>query len=189
MNSNEEQRDFVRIEVGGDVFFRIADPAQAAELENKIIQRDRGTSGLASEWEGYSSFELKVLRTMDTLEAKLDAVLDLLEEGENIANEEPLRKGSIVNLSASGLVFTTKKRFGLAENRIVELKVNPSGYLGPPVLTLAQVVYICPTEAENRVEVAVTYKTIGSYDRERLVGYTFRQMRREIQTKNKENPS
>ncbi len=186
MNEQQEQREFVRVDVGGDVFFRLIESARIAVLESKILQRDRGAESIASEWEGYSTFELRVLQRMDSIEAKLDAVLDQLAEGNDSASGDPLRKGTILNISASGLVFATRKEYGLGEGQVIELKVNPSGYLGPPVTTLAEVVYLKPIESESKVEVAVTYKTIGSYDREQLVGYTFRQMRRVIQSKNQE---
>ncbi len=185
MNSRHEQRKFVRIDVGGDVFFRLVDPDRAAELETKIVQRDRGADGVASEWEGYSSFELKVLRTMANLEAKLDAVLDLLEEENEAMGGEPLRKGLLLNLSASGVVFIAKNKANLTQDRMMELKISPAGYLGPPALTLAQVVHVSPAQSQNRMEVAASFKKIGGYDQERLVGYTFRQMRRAIQSKNK----
>ena len=189
MNESREQREFVRVDVGGDVFFRLIKPERIPVLENKILQGDRGAGSIASEWEGYSAFELRVLRRMDAVEAKLDAVLDLLAEKSELASGEPLRKGALVNISASGLVFTTRPEHGLDPGKIIEMKVNPLGYLGPPVTTLAQVVYQNQVEGEGLAEVAVTYKTIGGYDREQLVGYTFRQMRRVIQSKNQEQGS
>ena len=189
MESRKEQREFVRIETGGEVFFRAIDSVQAEELEAKIVQRDRGADGMAPEWEGYSSFELKVLRTMATIEAKLDAVLDMLEEENRVNGEEALRKGTLVNLSASGVVFRTRNKANLVPDQQLELKLSPAGYLGPPVLTLAQVIHTSPVEAQNRVEVAACFRTIGGYDQERLVSYTFRQMRRAIQSKNKEQDS
>jgi hypothetical protein len=182
MSAGNEQRSFARVQVGGRVLFRTLDRAGVEELAERLkIQEKAGQLNRPGEAE--TAFELAVMERLDGLEAKLDAILELLLGEREEDRAVPLKKARLINLSASGLFFLTREREGLSPEDRLEVRVIPQGFTGPPVTALARVIHLAREGEDQSLAVGVSFEAITEADQERLVGYTFNRMRLDIQAK------
>lgn len=185
MDQDQESREFVRIEVGGRVLFRRLEGELVGRLRLKIANRDRGEQQ-SPDRQATSAFEARVLNRLDAIEAKVDAILESLNQRPSEEKRSPLDEGSLINLSAAGVIFEAPLGSDLTEGDFLELQVLPVGYYGPPVLTLSRINRIEDPDEKGLQEIAVAFEMIGVYDQEKMVGYTFRHLRRQIQKEQRE---
>jgi hypothetical protein len=179
-----ERREFFRISDRLLVEYREVSYPESLALEKILRQSDlladRPEIPVAGAG-GAVSRESELYGCLETIEKKLDSVIDLLSE------RECSFQGACVDvtISGSGMMFRSAAR--LEEGTYLEMSVCLPVYPGHRVRALGRVVRSdpCKKEGEEGWETAVGFVAISEKDRDALVCYVFSREREDLRMRRK----
>ena len=177
-------RSYTRVPVSFPVRFMPVSKEEAEQLRKVYVQRpsrERGeTVSLAAPHAPSSqatpgTVSAAILSQLERIERKLDRLLSTQAPGGDQGKEKSLEEAQCIDLSGSGILFTSK--WAMGKGWFLKLVVDAPEPQGFSVVALGRVVRVDQEPNSNLYVTACQFDSIHEEDREELIAYIFKRHR------------
>jgi hypothetical protein len=177
-------RSYTRVPVSFPVRFMPVSKEEAERLRRDYTQRPSrernetvtlSTPHAASSQATPGTVSAAILSQLERIERKLDRLLSVQAAGGDQDKEKGLEAGQCIDLSGSGILFTSK--WAMGKGWYLKLVVDVPEPQGFSVVALGRVVRVDREGAGGLYVTACQFDSIHEEDREELIGYVFKRHR------------
>lgn len=175
-------RSYTRVPVSFPVRFMPVSKEEAERLRRDYAQRSSRERGetVAPAAPGASqatpgTVSAAILSQLERIERKLDRLLSAQAAGGDQDKEKGLEAGQCIDLSGSGILFTSK--WAMGKGWYLKLVVDIPEPQGFSVVALGRVVRVDQEAAGGLYVTACQFDSIHEEDREELIAYVFKRHR------------
>ncbi|OGL59976.1 MAG: hypothetical protein A3J27_15530 [Candidatus Tectomicrobia bacterium RIFCSPLOWO2_12_FULL_69_37] len=177
-------RSYTRVSVSFPVRFMPVSKEEAERLRQVYIQRpsrERGETVSLSTPHAPASqatpgtVSAAILAQLERIERKLDRLLSAQAAGGEPGKEKSLEEAQCIDLSGSGVLFTSK--WAMGKGWYLKLVVDVPEPQGFSVVALGRVVRVDQEPTSNLYVTACQFDAIHEEDREELIAYIFKRHR------------